>query len=64
MYLYYFLFYLFYIADATEMAEDDALLAEVEAEKPEEPKPYNEMQIKAEIEKAALTCRRPPGNYK
>ena len=46
------------------MAEDDALLAEVEAEKPEEPKPYNEMQIKAEIEKAALTCRRPPGNYK
>ena len=43
------------------MAEDDALLAEVEAEKPEEPKAYNEMQIKAEIEKAALTCRRPPG---
>ena len=43
------------------MAEDDALLAEVEDVKPEEPKPYDEIQIKAEIEKAALTCRRPPG---
>ena len=50
-----------FIADATEMAEDDALLAEVEDVKPEEPKPYDEIQIKAEIEKAALTCRRPPG---
>ena len=51
-------------ADATEMAEDDALLVEPEAEKPEEPKYFNEKQMKTELENKAMDCRRPPGEPK
>lgn len=46
------------------MAEDEALLAEPEAMKPDQPQPFNENQTKEEIEKRALQCRRPPGEPK
>ena len=50
--------------DASEMAEDDALLAEPESEKPEEPKQYDEKTMRNELEKKAMECRRPPGEPK
>ena len=43
------------------MADDEALLAEPEAKKPEQPLPFDENVSMEEIEKRALECRRPPG---
>ena len=46
------------------MADDEALLAEPEAKKPEQPLPFDEQTIMKETEKHALQCRRPPGEPK
>ena len=46
------------------MADDEALLAEPEAKKPEQPLSFDEQASIDEIEKRALDCRRPPGEPK
>ena len=51
-------------ADANEMADDEALLAEPEQTKPEMPASWNESTAKKEVEEHALACRRPPGEPK
>ncbi len=51
-------------ADANEMANDESLLAEPEAQKPEPPEPFDETATREELEKKALECRRPPGEPK
>jgi hypothetical protein len=51
-------------ADANEMADDEALLADTESEKPEQPQPFNEEQTKKDLEKHASECKRPPGEPK
>ena len=51
-------------ADANEMADDEALLAQAEQTKPEMPDPWNENRVKKALEEHALACRRPPGEPK
>ena len=51
-------------ADANEMADDEALLAEPEETKPEMPAVWNEAKMKKELEEHALMCRRAPGEPK
>lgn len=51
-------------ADANEMADDEALLAEPESKKPEPPQSFDEESTRSSLEKHALECRRPPGEPK
>ena len=51
-------------ADANEMADDEALLAEPEQTKPEMPAAWNEAKVRKELEDHALLCRRAPGEPK
>ena len=46
------------------MANDEALLAEPERKKPEQPMAFDHEKVQKELEKHALECRRPPGEPK
>jgi len=48
-------------ADAALMSADDELLAAPEEPKPEPRRPFDERQVKNQLEANALACRRPPG---